>query len=79
MYIGCFIYSDHGGNFVTRRSHFGIFLFVNNTLIKTNGKRQNTVELSVFVPELVALRIEKDMTVEIRIKLKLFGVRLASP
>ena len=54
-------------------------MFVNNALIKSFSKRQNTVELSTFVPELVALRIERDMILEIRIKLKLFGVPLAGP
>ena len=53
-------------------------MFVNNALIKSFSKRQNTVELSKFVPELVALRIERDMIVEIGIKLKLFGVPLAT-
>ena len=54
-------------------------MFVNNALIKSFSKRQNTVELSKFVPELVALRIERDMILEIRIKLKLFGVPLSGP
>ena len=74
-----FVDSDHAGNVVTRRSHSGIFLFVQSALIKAFSKRQNTVESSTFGSELVAMRICRDMIVELRIKLKMFGVRLAGP
>ena len=75
----CFVDSDHASNVVTRRSHSGIFIFVNNALIKSFSKRQNTVESSTFGSELVAARIARDMIVELRIKLKLFGVPLLGP
>ena len=52
-------------------------MFVNNALIKSFSERRNKVEISTFGPELVALRIERDMIVEIRIKFKLFGVPLS--
>ena len=39
VYVGCFV----GGKFITRHSHFGILLFVNNALINSFSKRQNTV------------------------------------
>ena len=48
VYIGCFIDADHSGNFIARRFHCGILLFVNNALIKSFSKIQNTVELSAF-------------------------------
>ena len=54
-------------------------VFFNNSLIKSFSKRQNTVELSTFGPKLVPLRIERDLILEIRIKLKLFGVPLSGP
>lgn len=75
----CFVDADHAGNVVTRRSHTGILLFVNNALIKAYSKRQNTVESSTFGSELVAMRIARDMIVELRIKLKCFGVPLEGP
>jgi hypothetical protein len=77
--IGCFVDADHASNVVTRRSHTGIILFANNALIKAYSKRQNTVESSTFGSELVALRIAKDMIVELRIKLKMFGVPIDGP
>ena len=79
VYAECFVDADHGLNVVTRRLHSKIFLFVNNALIKSFSKRQNTVKSSTFGPELVALRISRDMIVEIIIKLKMFGVPLARP
>ena len=79
VYIRGFVDADHGGNIITRRPHTGILLFVSNALIKFYSKQQNTVELSTFGSELVALRIARDMFVEIRIKLKMMGVPLAGP
>ena len=52
---------------------------MNNALIKSFSKRQNTVESSTFGSELVALRIARDLIVETRIKLKWIGVPLAGP
>ena len=72
----CFEDADHASNVVTQRSHTGIMLFVQNALIKTYSKRQNTVESSTFGSELVALRIARDLIVELRLKLKSIGVPL---
>ena len=74
-----FVDSNHASNVVTRRSHSGIFLFLNNALIKSYSKRQNTVESSTFGAELVALRIARDLIVEMRLKLKSIGVPLRGP
>merc|ERR1712127_1017188 len=71
--------SDHAGNVITRRSHTGILLFVNNALIRSFSKRQNTVESSTYGSELVALRIARDLIVALRIKLKSIGVPLLGP
>ena len=54
-------------------------MFVNNNLLKCFSKHHNKVNSSMFVSELVALRIERSMIMEIRIKLKMFGVPLAGP
>ena len=74
-----FVDSDHASNVVTCRSQTGIFQFLNNALIKSFSKRQNTVESSTFGAELVALRIARDLTVEQRLKLKSIGVRIRGP
>ena len=46
-------------------------------MFKSFRKLQNIVESSKFVSELVSLKIARDMIVETRIKLKMFGVPLA--
>ena len=54
-------------------------MFANNALIKSFSKRQNTVEASTFGSELVALRITRDLIVELRIKLMSIGCPLLGP
>ena len=71
-----FVDSDHAGNVVTRRYHTGYFIFLNNAMIVSFSKRQNTVESSTYGSELVALRMVRDGIVEMRIKLKAIGVPL---
>ena len=56
-----------------------MFQFLNNALIKSFSKRQNTVESSTFGAELVALQIARDLTVEQRLKLKSIGVPIRGP
>jgi hypothetical protein len=57
----CFVDSDHAGCRLTRRSHTGVIIFVNNAPILWHSKRQNTVESSTFGSEFVALRMAVDM------------------
>ena len=70
----CYVDADHAGNLMTRRSHTGILLYINNTLILWYSKRQNTVESSSFGSEFVALRIATEMIKALRYKLRMFGV-----
>jgi hypothetical protein len=77
--MSCFVDSDHAGNKVTRRSHTGIFILLNNTPVVAFSKRQNTCESSTYGSELVAMRIAKDMVSALRIKLKCFGIPIAGP
>ena len=74
-----FVDSDHASNVLTRRSHSGLLIFCNNALVMTFCKRQNTVESSTFSSELVAMRIARDMSVALRLKLKSIGVPLLGP
>lgn len=72
--MSCFVDADHAGNKVTRRSHTGIFILVNNTPITVYSKRQNTCESSTYGSELVAMRLARDLISALCIKLKCFGV-----
>ena len=75
-----FVDANHANSVVTRRSHSGIFIFVQNAMIIAYSKRQNTIESAMFGSELVSMRIGKDLIVALRIKLKMFGCpSLAKP
>ena len=52
---------------------------VNNALILSFSKRQNTVESSSFGSELVALRIATDLIETLRYKLRCFGIPIDGP
>jgi hypothetical protein len=77
--ITCFVDADHAGNVITRRSHTGIIIFVQNAPIIWFSKKQNTVESSSFGSEFVALRAARDMIVSLRYKLRMFGVPIRGP
>jgi hypothetical protein len=77
--ISCFVDADHAGNLVTRRSHTGTLVFVNNALISWCSKRQNTVECSTFGSEFVALHIAVEQLEALRYKLRMFGVSIDGP
>ncbi|KAI2495965.1 Reverse transcriptase (RNA-dependent DNA polymerase) [Fragilaria crotonensis] len=77
--ISCFVDANHAGNVITRRSHTGIIVYVQNAPIIWFSKRQNTVEASSFGSEFVALRTAKDIIVALRYKLRMFGVPIDGP
>jgi hypothetical protein len=72
----CFVDSDHAGCRLTRQSHTGVLIFVNNAPILWHSKRQNMVESSTFCSEFVALRTAVDMIEGLRYKLRMMGIPL---
>jgi hypothetical protein len=77
--ISAFVDANHAGNVITRRSHTGILIFVQNAPIIWFSKKQNTVEAATFGSEFVALRICKEMIVALRYKLRMFGIPIEGP
>ena len=77
--VSCFVDANHAGDLVTRRSHTGIILYVNNAPIQWYSKKQNTVESSTFGSEFVAARIATDMIEALRYKLRMFGIPVEGP
>jgi hypothetical protein len=77
--ISAFVDANHAGNVVTRRSHTGIFIFVQNSPIIWFSKRQNTVKAATCGSEFVALRICKELIVALRYKLRMFGIPIDGP
>jgi hypothetical protein len=49
--ISVFVDANHAGNAVTRRSHSGILIYLQNALIIWQSRRQNTVETSLQVED----------------------------
>jgi hypothetical protein len=77
--ITCFVDSDHAGNKVTRKSHTGFIIFLNNAPIDWYSKRQNTVESSTFGSEYVVLRTAIERIRALRYKLRMFGIPIEGP
>jgi hypothetical protein len=77
--ISVFVDANHAGNVVTRRSHTGILIYLQNTPIIWHSRRQNTVETSTFGSEFVALRNARDLIVGLRYKLRMFGIPINGP
>ena len=75
----CFLDADHAGNLVTRRSHSGVIIFIQNAPISWYSRRQNTVETSSSGSEFVAMRIAKEMIVGLRYKIRMFGTPIDHP
>ena len=75
----CFVDASHGGDLLTRRSHTGYIIYLNNTPICWFSKKQNTVETSTFGSELVALRTAIEKARDLRIKLRYMGIELRGP
>ena len=71
--------ANHADNLLTRRSHTGIIIFVNNSPIIWYIKRQNTVDSSSFGSELIALRIATEIIEGLWYKLRMFGVAIDGP
>jgi hypothetical protein len=65
----CFVDVDHAGCRVTRRSHKGVIIFVNNAPIQWFSKWQNTVESfgSEYVALSTAVSLSKGRTVSFAI------------
>ena len=79
MNIRTYLDAYHADNLSTRRSHTGIFIYVNNLLIIWFSKWQNMVESSSFGSEFVALRIDMELLVSLRYKMGMFGVLIDGP
>ena len=75
----CFVDADHAGCKVTRRSHTGIFIFVNRAPIVFFSKRQNTVESSTFGSEFIAMKQSVDQIEALRYKLRMMGFPMEGP
>ena len=74
MILTCFIDASHASNQKDRRSQTGILIRVNKATLHWYSKRQNTVETSTVGAEFCAMKIAVEMAVELRYKMRMFGV-----
>lgn len=74
MVISCFVDANHAGDLVTRKSHTGILIYVNNSLVAWFSNKQMTVESSTFDSEFVAARIAAEQIHSLKFKLRMFGI-----
>ena len=77
--IYLFVGANHAVNVVTRRSHTGIIMFIQNTPIICFSEKHNTVKADTFGIKLVVLRSFKDFIVLLRYELQMFGVIFGGP
>jgi hypothetical protein len=72
--LSLFSDADHAGNLLTRRSHTGHMIFLNNALVDWYSKGQATVESSTFGSKTIVLRTGIDKLQALRYKLYMMGV-----
>ena len=77
--ISVFVDASHAGDMTTRRSHTGLLIYLNSSLVDALSKKQNTVETSTFGSEIVAMRVAMEKVKALRIKLRLMGVPIHGP
>ena len=77
--VMCYVDADHAGCRVTRRSHTGILLYVQNSPVTWFSKQQNTVEASTFGSEFVAMKTAIEQIESLRYKLRMMGIPLPGP
>ena len=60
--ITTFVDASHAANKVNRRSHTGFVTLINRDPITWFSKRQNTVELSTFSTEFIAMKTKQTLS-----------------
>ena len=75
----CFVDLDHAANTIMRRSQTGLLLFVNRAPVTWFSKRQNTVEMSTFGSEFIAMNTAVEHIEVLGYKLWMFGIPIEGP
>ena len=71
--------ADHAGNLLTRQSHMGLFIFINNSLIDWYSKGQATVKSSTLGSKTISMMNGIDKVQSLRYKLYMMGVPMDGP
>jgi hypothetical protein len=79
MTIRVYVDSDHAGDLITRRSHTGFIVFLNNSPIYWSSKKQGSCETSTFGSKFVAMKQATEYVHGLRFKLRMFGITVDEP
>ena len=72
--VSLFVDADHAGDKMTRRSRTGVLIYLNSAPIMWLSRKQNTVEVSTYGSEFVAMRQAMEMIKALNYKLRMFGI-----
>lgn len=75
----CFVDASHASDKVTRKSQTGILIFINRAPTMWHSKRQNSVEVSTFGSEFIALKNAIELVMGLRYKIRMFGIPIEGP
>ena len=75
----CFVDSDHAANTIMRSSQTGLLLFVNRAPVTWYSKRQNTIEMSIFGSEFIAMKTVVEHVEALCYKLWMFCIPIEGP
>ena len=76
MRITVFVDAEHAHDEKTRRSATGIIVLLNSTPIMWHSKRQESVEISAFGSEWVALKTATECVIGLRCTLRMLGIKI---
>ena len=79
LQISIYVDATHASDLDTRRSVTGYVVFLGCTPVTWYSKRQNTIEISTYSSELVALRIAVEKALAIRAQLRALGIKAEKP
>ena len=74
-----FVNSDHAGDFITRRSHTGFIIFLNNSPIYWFSKKKGSCETSSFGSEFIAMKSCCEYIRGLWDKLRMMGIPIKNP
>ena len=74
-YVDC----DLGGDCVTRRSHTGFAVFLNNAPLYWSSRKQDSCEVSTFGSEFTAMKQALEYVRGLRYKLRMLGIPVEEP
>lgn len=77
--VSVYVDVDHASDTVTRRSKIGFLVYLNNTLISWNSKKQTAIESSSFGSEFMAMKQCTEYIRGLRYKVRMMSIPVNGP